>query len=524
MKKSLKLKDLFVGKTDAKNELINNTLAERERFIDSFLIPENINTDDFINGQRTFVTGLKGTGKTALLRYLSLLIEKSNKAKTAFILFKSDFSEEDKAAFSHAANTFVTVKNEDSDFEEDFTNVWQWFLHRNIVRISKANNNIFFYEDNTWDKYVKCINAPKLGNDESGLHRLLPKLKKGNVEIEGDTEFIKSKLGLEFDWDDNNKNHVKFSSIARQANELYKKLRPKPNKLIIFIDELELTLSKSKQYQKDIKLVRDLIIGVNNLNVISKLLNYNIHFITAVRGEVLTSIQSSGKEINKPIMDFGVNLKWQQSGDSIKNHPLIKVINKKIQSTEKQLGFDVISSDEEIWLKYFPSKIRNHSAQDYILHRTWYRPRDIIRILNLAQQQFPNETSFNGNVFEAITKEYSTQSWIEHAEELRTSFSITEIEGIKKLLTSLKCPFTFNQILDVSETKRKYYSDVDQLLNKYKIGDILSILYRVGIIGNTGQKVRYSFRGDDELVIENKMKVHDPLWSYLSIISEDNRI
>jgi hypothetical protein len=49
------------------------------------------------------------------------------------------------------------------------------------------------------------------------------------------------------------------------------------------------------------------------------------------------------------------------------------------------------------------------------------------------------------------------------------------------------------------------------------MGDILSVLYRVGIIGNTGERVRYSFRGDDELVIEGKMKIHDPLWNYFSI-------
>ena len=46
---------------------------------------------------------------------------------------------------------------------------------------------------------------------------------------------------------------------------------------------------------------------------------------------------------------------------------------------------------------------------------------------------------------------------------------------------------------------------------------LLSHLYNIGIIGNTGANVRYSFRGDDGLVIENRMKIHDPLWSYLSI-------
>lgn len=74
------------------------------------------------------------------------------------------------------------------------------------------------------------------------------------------------------------------------------------------------------------------------------------------------------------------------------------------------------------------------------------------------------------------------------------------------MLTALKCPFNLHELLMFCEEKKKNYTKVEDLLNKYKLGDILSHLYKVGIIGNTGQKVRYSFRGDDELVIENSMK------------------
>ncbi len=85
------------------------------------------------------------------------------------------------------------------------------------------------------------------------------------------------------------------------------------------------------------------------------------------------------------------------------------------------------------------------------------------------------------------------------------------------MLTALKSPFTIHQITDKCEKGRRVYSALDDLLKKYKIGDLLSHLYNVGIIGNTGEKIRYSFRGDDELIIENMMKIHDSLWNYLSI-------
>lgn len=516
MLKTLQLKDIFIGKTDAKNEFISNTIHEQERFIDSYLIPDNINLDNFRNGDKYFITGLKGTGKTALLRYLELSFKK-NKVESSFILFKSEFSEEDKAAFSKAASTFLTEKNTNSDFDEDYVNVWEWFLHRHLVKLTTQKNIVFFEANSDWTKYSKCVSAPKLGDEDSGITKLFPKLRKGNVEIEGDINFLKTKLGIEFDWENEQSKLVKFSSIVRQANELYKKLTPNGTTLYIFIDELELTLGKSKQYSKDIKLIRDLIVAINNLNSLSRSKGYHIHLITALRSEVLTAIQSSGKEINKPILDFGISLKWQQSGGNLKSHPLLKIITKKLQSAEKTAGFDRISNEEEIWNKYFPEQINSKAPQEYILHRTWYRPRDVVRLLTIAQEQFPNETAFSHAVFDAIAKEYSTQSWIEHAEELRATYSEAEIEGIKKILTATKCPFLFNDFQRMCDKKRELYTDVESLLNRHKPADILSVMYRIGLIGNTGARIRYSFRGDDELVLESSIKIHDPLWNYLSV-------
>ena len=37
MLKTLQLKDIFVGKTDAKNEFIENSIDEQSKFIDSYL-------------------------------------------------------------------------------------------------------------------------------------------------------------------------------------------------------------------------------------------------------------------------------------------------------------------------------------------------------------------------------------------------------------------------------------------------------------------------------------------------------
>ncbi|MBN2836876.1 MAG: hypothetical protein JXR48_18115 [Candidatus Delongbacteria bacterium] len=522
MLKQLQLKDLFIGKIDAKNEIIENSIKEKERFQDSYLIPDNIFLDSYYRGIKYIISGLKGTGKTALLQYLALSAEKEFYANTSFILFKSEFTEDDKKDFSRAINTTFADKAELSSIDEDFVDIWEWFFHRHLVKmISKTSP---FIDNQDFEKYKSCVLAPKIDNDESGISRFLPKLKRGNVELEGDFEFLKGKLGLDFEWINKGKKQVKFSSIVKQADELFKKMKPSKARFYIFIDELELTLGKQKQYDKDIRLIRDLLIAISKINNLCRKNGYPIFFLTAIRSEVLTSISASGKELNKIVSDFGVTLNWHQAGGSIYNHPLLKIINKKIQASEKDLDMEITESIQELWEKYFTKNYQNKPIHEYILHQTWYRPRDIVRMLSIAQQQFPYETKFSHTVFDAIRKEYSVQSWVEHAEELRAKHTEEEIEGIKKLFYGTECPFTLHEITMVSDQKRKMYTEVDNLLEKYRLGDILSILYKIGIIGNTGERVRYAFRGDDDILLDKKMKIHDPLWNFLSIEYNDNNI
>jgi len=58
----IKLKDLYLGNIDAKNELLKNTDFEKEQFMKNFVMPPNLIIDKFINKNKYFVIGLKGTG------------------------------------------------------------------------------------------------------------------------------------------------------------------------------------------------------------------------------------------------------------------------------------------------------------------------------------------------------------------------------------------------------------------------------------------------------------------------------
>jgi len=178
----LKLKDLYLGNIDAKNELINKSTDQINLFKDSFLIPENIIIDDFLNLKKYFIYGLKGTGKTALLRYLALKANEKSETCSTFILFKSDFNEEDKKNFSRAANALI-VDIENVPDEEDFVNVWLWFFHRHIVKsINKLALKVF-EENDIWEKYKACVLVDNSAEEYTGIYKFFPKLKHGVLEV-----------------------------------------------------------------------------------------------------------------------------------------------------------------------------------------------------------------------------------------------------------------------------------------------------------------------------------------------------
>ena len=69
----LKLEEIYLGDIDAKNEVLGGDPQELQRFTQSYVHPPSFSLEKYKNKQKYFIVGLKGTGKTALLRYVSLI-------------------------------------------------------------------------------------------------------------------------------------------------------------------------------------------------------------------------------------------------------------------------------------------------------------------------------------------------------------------------------------------------------------------------------------------------------------------
>lgn len=174
----------------------------------------------------------------------------------------------------------------------------------------------------------------------------------------------------------------------------------------------------------------------------------------------------------------------------------------------------------DLWKEYFPVQIHNQRSQVYILHNSWYRPRDVVRLLISIQDQYPSETSFNLQGIEAVRKIYSTASWVEITEELKAKYKPHEVDGIKYIFYGYQQISNLTELVSRADAIALDHSETKQLLERLSLKEVLKDLYRIGVIGNIDrhrERMRFSFRGDDEILFNNDIFVHNALKAHLSI-------
>ncbi len=512
----LQLKQLFFGKTDAYNELLE---CGPEQFERSFLKNDAYSIDDFLSGLKYYIYGDKGTGKTAFLKYLECVLSNSPENLVIPIRYKSEFDLSDKKDLQRTAVGNVQEEVADvTDLSEqkDCIVSWQVYLISRIIKgldFKKGEYRVF---DNNKEYETLCKLIQCVYSNES--HRIVPKINKGCVNVNlsslsGISAALELEIGLEKD-----QKRVNYQKLAKKIIDLFGTLNltSSTNTVWILFDELELSVQSKKSYKRDIQLVRDLILAIERLNDLCRIKAYPVHIVASIRSEVINSVYTSGFEINKPIEDFGKEIRWYIRGGNYENSPLVSMILQKLKVCEENFG---IQDDQDLWKKYFPDTINNMSSKEYILRYTWQRPRDVIRILNIAKETAGDSTYFTQEIFDASMRTYSQKSWNEIAEELSLIYDADDLKAIKKLLTNIGVPFTLNDLSERLKQLGAIYDYVDRLNGRHKLINVLEQLFNSGVIGNSGQRMRFKFLKDDDLDPLGNMIIHVPLRNYFAVQS-----
>ncbi len=505
------LKNINFGDVDAKNEILKQNRGNTKYFFESYSIPERIDIEEILNGSKFFISGLKGTGKTALIRYVHNEAVKK-KFQSELILFKSHITEDDKQTLSNNSGYNIISTEKSNIFVQDFKESWKWLLIQRIsTLIKKSEHNCDI------SKKLYQLTGIEKSSIKNSIGSLFSSIKSGNINVSAEAFGVAVGLGLEVE-NDHKEKKLNLSDVNRACIKIIHNIKVK-DPIYLFLDELELFHETSDQFDRDRRIIRDLIYGISFINAECSEHRTKIFVCSTLRNEVLHSVLELGHEISKDIDDYSIRLDWSDGKQSI-NHPLMKLIQRKISVST---GID----ESDVWRKIFPDRINNQRFYDFILNSSYYRPRDIVRLLRVARDFRDTDTMFSTEHFDRTSTEYSKQTWLEITEELLAVYSSAEISAFQRLFLGFNTHF-FKQDL-TTRVKDKYRDDriISETFQRHESAKILEDLYRIGVIGNdfivrdahghTRRRYRWIFRGNTTLNDSERMTFHKSLWKHLSL-------
>lgn len=520
--KEVKIRDLYAGRPDAKDEI---NFDGWDNFIKTFVVADHFNLNLLTEGNHCFVTGFKGTGKTALLFYLDDKLKNSDDSTcTSFIFFKEDFTDAKRTELqklSQRVLSSITVEPGALIEATEFEYVWRWIMLKQLVNDNEAYGRNLFVDDEHWQRFEKIVGQIKAPRNKRKI--LLPNKIKFAVPYKDPATMAEYSPEVEVDFQrPSSQQYQDFVDLVDTAEEALAHLTRTDIPYYIFVDELEAYYGDAQIFLRDLYMIRDLIFTVKRFNTTFARVNMpKTKIICSVRSEILTAIQRFivTKEINKVTSGFSVPLNWNYTNNNSYAHPIIQILLKRIAVCAEADALDSL----EIYRQWFPEQIHGMEAASYILNNSWCKPRDMVRLIMVAQNSLHNGTSaFSQIVFDSTSKVYSEDSLQEIKEELRALYTAEEINDIITCFTGYRTSFS---VKDLQKRIDQYFPET---ILKTKFRQVIEDLYRLGFLGNmlpTTQTYHWQHKGDSSVILSDEWRlcVHYALHGALSIGARNNR-
>lgn len=512
----LRVKDIYAGKLDARYEdleLFENT---------NMILPPNLNIEDIIKGDKYYIVGNKGTGKTALLLYISnYLVKNYSDAMCSTILFKSDYNKTERIRLESLERQIVDlldVTSSNNVSMVDYTNIWKLTIYLKMVIDNKSSNYRIFEDNTNWNAFENLIlrlsNSAKIGTvDKLAMIKSIPKI----IEIDTQNDRIyTSNEQIPLPSNSDAIELINFNDALIIADYLFNRLERGEITYFICIDELETSFGNT-HFIRDLQMIHDWIEVVGYINENIQKSNYKkIKIVLSVRSEMLYSIEKhlDADEINKKTMSYRIILDWKNKHNSNISNPLFLIWLRRIA---KLIGDDTNPNYVQIRETWFPPAIGTEDTVDFILNRTWQKPRDIVRFILLSVNLAKNEdTKFSKSLLLDVLEEYSKDSRTEIVEEMSAFYKNEQINLFLSSLKNFKIKFTKEEY---EQHIRDDYAGNEVFNN---IEAVLADLYRFGVLGciniNDGT-IKWNYQGDSNVMTGTKWKyyVHPGLWCCLEL-------
>jgi hypothetical protein len=437
----LQLKELYLGENDGKKEAVYRNDFERY-FIDIDSNYEKLKIDKYF-----LVLGRKGSGKT----YLGQYIKKMSEADPLHFCEISSYKDFKFQELVHLKSGDITPN--------EYYEIWRWLLlldlgkqciqDEGIVDCDAKTKLIAFFDANYNSLQIdakKIVEVTKKKQVRGGFLKSFIDVSKNE----------KSEEGTYLDYIDDLEDIV-FEILTRSSS-----------KYTIIYDELDDRFRNDEYYKHSII---SLLKAADHINLKSLEYKARAKIIILLRTDIFSIFNDP--DLNKIKRVNTLKIEW---GTKVSvDAALIGMIIHKVKESNALLS---LLPNSAIFRKMFPDAINKIQPERYILERSFFRPRDVITILNLIIEKYPNASYFGWKSFLDVKKDYSEYLLDEIRNEMFGHYNDKEIDDVFKLLKNYNKHFVKYKELKKYMLKNKFhYENLD--LEKMLIG-----LFKFSAIGN----------------------------------------
>lgn len=471
------VKEVARWKLEAKNE-------DNDRYF--FHVREATTIEE---GERCYVIGRKGAGKTAISEYLGRIVAPET------------FSE--KLTFKNFPfNELYALKNEGYTTPNQYITLWKYVIYSSICKLMARNENI--------SSEIKPELEKIYGSDSLTLDRRLSKWvgKEFGFSLFG--------LGIKVSRDPEKSNQLSWIERVEVLEDIILKYADAARYFIIFdeLDEDYRNIIEQKQYNQYTALVTSLFKAVQDIkSIFQNSSRYRVFPVVFLRDDIYEIIQDADK--NK-WNDFKIELNWNE--EKIKKLIAFRISRAFNPHAEITLPFseawDQLMGKQKLHIG--TNKKTAIDSFDFIARSTYLRPRDFVKYLQAcAQDAVENDGRIHRKTIREVDTAFSNYLKDELRDEL---FAILpDISAIFDVISQIG-KWNFAQ----SEFERAYNDQSKRgNLGQKDVGFVLQILFLFSVIGNARRHDHHVFRyshKDARINFSERIVVHRGLFKSLQIV------
>lgn len=441
-----------------------------------------------VSGNRSYVIGRKGTGKTAISEHIAGLDD-------ALI-----FSE--KLSFKHFPfNDLYSLKNAGYTVPNQYITLWKYIIYSHICKMMARNEAI----PAEAQVPLKKLFAPE---PVDSLHRWIKKWTANDFSLQ--VLGTGGKIGLK-------EQSVNDSWISRvDVLESVIAMYVDDSKYYVIFDELDedyKNIVDKNQYENYTHLLTGLFKAVQDIKSVFKDGNKRIYPVIFLRDDIYSVITDADKT---KWDDFKIELEWDKKRiKDLLAFRISRALDASGEVLDNDPAWDSLFLSQPVRMGHMQGS--SMSIFDFIARSTHLRPRDFTKYIQLCAESTPSDDEkISAATVRKVDKSFSSYLKRELIDEIHGV--IPDISAVLDVLSQIrKQTFSEKEFRVIFEKKHKDGSIKD--------GDpafVLRILFLFSVIGNQPrQKNQTVFRylnRDAELNFQENFVVHRGLLKALQIL------